>query len=246
MRSNRFPPTLGLALALLFSCALLAAGQTATPANPAPSNPPASQPAPRPFVLIDAAHGGTDSGAILSPAVSEKDVTLALARRLRQELNTRGIPCQLLRDGDVTLTSDQRAGVANATNPPLYISLHASSMGTGLRIFTAMLPISDGGENGLFLDWEKAQSASLDRSKAIQEKLAAAIQKMGFPVRSLIAPLRPLNNIKGPALAVEVAPTTSDVTQLATANYQAMVCAALANALASLGPSLRPAQGSAP
>jgi len=182
---------------------------------------------------------------VLGPALYEKDVTLAIARRLRQDLTMRGIVCQLVRDSDVGLSDDQRATVANSTAPGLYLVIHASSMGTGLRLFSAMLPVSQDGR-GVFVDWQTAQAPSLDRSKTIQQQLIASIQKMGFPVRSLIAPLRPLNNIKVPALAVEVAPTTSDVAQLGTTNYQDMVSAALANAFASLNPPLRQATGSAP
>src|SRR6185437_8029345 len=226
--------------------------QTPAPSAPAQSAPtaPAAQPAPapaapRPLILIDAAHGGADSGAVLGPALYEKDVTLAIARRLRQDLATRGIICQLVRDSDVGLSDDQRATVANSIAPGLYLVIHASSMGTGLRLFSAMLPVSQDGR-GVFVDWQTAQAPSLDRSKTIQQQLIASIQKMGFPVRSLIAPLRPLNNIKVPALAVEVAPTTSDVAQLGTTNYQDMVSAALANAFASLNPPLRQATGSTP
>jgi N-acetylmuramoyl-L-alanine amidase len=118
-------------------------------------------------------------------------------------------------------------------------------MGTGLRIFSALLPVS-GSNLGPFVDWQTAQSSSLGRSRYLQQQLFANIQKMGFPARSLTAPLRPLNNIRAPALAIEVAPTTSNTAQLATTNYQEMVSAALASALSSLLSSLRPATGIAP
>ena len=238
-----------LATFLFASAALWA--QTPAPNTPAQQTPatPAPQPAPpaprTPLILIDAAHGGADSGAVLGPALYEKDVTLAIARRLRQDLTTRGIVCQLVRDSDVGLSDDQRATVANSIAPSLYLVIHASSMGTGLRLFSAMLPVSQD-SRGVFLDWQTAQASSLDYSKTVQQQLTASIQNIGFPVRSLIAPLRPLNNIKFPALAVEVAPTTSDVAQLGTGNYQDMVSAALANAFASLNPPLRQATGSTP
>src|SRR4051794_34873679 len=70
------------------------------PPNPTPATPPVTaSSAPTveraPLVIIDAAHGGVESGAILNPAVVEKDVTLAIARRLRQELGVRGVQAQL-------------------------------------------------------------------------------------------------------------------------------------------------------
>ena len=61
------------------------------------------------LVVIDAAHGGSETGAMLNPAVPEKDVNLVIARRLRQELTNHGVLTQLLREGDATLTDDQRA-----------------------------------------------------------------------------------------------------------------------------------------
>lgn len=247
-KPGRIRSLIRLATFLLASSALWA--QAPAPSTPTPPTPtaPAAQPAPptpRPLILIDAAHGGADSGAVLGPALYEKDITLAIARRLRQDLTTRGIVCQLVRDSDVGLSDDQRATVANATVPGLYLVIHASSMGTGVRLFSAMLPVSQD-SRGVFVDWQTAQASSLDRSKTIQQQLITSIQKMGFPARSLIAPLRPLNNINIPALAVEVAPTTSEVTQLGTANYQDTVSAALANAFASLNPPLRQATGNTP
>ena len=41
---------------------------------------------PRFFVLIDPAHGGSEIGAAISPTLPEKDVVLALARRVQHEL----------------------------------------------------------------------------------------------------------------------------------------------------------------
>lgn len=194
--------------------------------------------------MIDPAHGGNDAGASLSRAMPEKDVNLAFARRLRQELNIRGIQSALVRDGDLTLSLDQRAAVVNSFSPVLYISIHTASQGTGMVLYTAMLP-SDGDNQGRFLNWSTAQSVALARSRSAEQQIAASIQKMGFPVRSLVAPLRPLNNVTVPAMAVEVAPT-KDVSQLASADYQSMVCAALATAIVNIAPPSRDKAGSAP
>jgi N-acetylmuramoyl-L-alanine amidase len=197
------------------------------------------------LIMIDAAHGGTDAGALLTPTSVEKDIALNVARRLRQELNTRGIQVQMVRDADLTLSTDQRATIANTANPTLYISLHASSLSGGMRVFTAMLP-SGGDSKGPFVDWDTAQSVALDRSKTIQTQLMFAIQQTRFPVRALVTPLRPLNNIKSPAIAIEISPTTGDAAQVASSGYQQMICSALANALASMAPALRTSAGTRP
>ena len=197
------------------------------------------------IILIDAAHGGNDPGALLTPSVSEKEVTLAVARRLREELTVRGILCQLVRDSDANLSADQRAAMANSSGPALYIALHATSLGSGVRVFTALLP-AGGDDHGAFLDWNTAQTATLARSRTIQSQVVAAVQKTRFPTRALSAPLRPLNNLKSPALAIEISPTTGDAAQVASAGYQQMICAAVANAIASIAPSLRAGPGNRP
>src|SRR5580692_8666548 len=61
------------------------------------------------FAVVDPSHGGDERGASLTDQLAEKDVTLAFARRLRQELEARGLATLLLRDSDITLTLDQRA-----------------------------------------------------------------------------------------------------------------------------------------
>jgi N-acetylmuramoyl-L-alanine amidase len=184
--------------------------------------------------MIDAAHGGSESGAVLNPSLTEKDITLSIARRLRQELASRGIPSPLVRDADATVTTDQRAAAVNSAHPALYISIHATSQGKGIRIYSALLPAENDGNRGPFVDWQIAQSAALTRSRWMQSQIFASLQKTGFPVRTLTAPLRPLTNITVPALSIEIAPTTGDVAQLASADYQLMISAALSNSIALL------------
>jgi len=222
-----------LACSSIWIASLLAFGQA--PATPSPSTPPANPAPAAALIMIDPAHGGTDPGALLTPDTAEKEVTLAVARRLRQELGARGIASQLVRDGDATLSFDQRAGIANSAYPVLYLAIHASSLGSGMRVFTVMLPVA-GDSRGPFLNWNAAQSPFLERSKTVQALIMAAIQKTGFPVRALMAPLRPLNNLKVPAIAIEISPTTGDASQVAATGYQQMICAALANAIASIVP----------
>jgi N-acetylmuramoyl-L-alanine amidase len=212
-------------------------GQTTPPAAPSANQSPvplqSAPPSRALFIMIDPAHGGSEPGAVLNAAIPEKDVTLAIARRLRQELAARGIPALLIRDSDATVSTDQRAQIVNSAHPALYIAVHATSQGSGMRIYTAMLPVA--GENaGPFVDWQTAQASAITRSRWVRDQIAAAIQKTGFPLRSLVAPLHPLNNITVPALAIEIAPTTGDVSQLASVDYQQMITAALANSIAAI------------
>ena len=197
------------------------------PAPPAPS-----------LIIIDPAHGGADSGAQLTSAIPEKDVTLMFARRLQQQLQSRGISSALVRTGDATLPTDQRAALANVGTAALYLCIHASSMGKGIRVFTATLPPA-GDNTGPFVNWQTAQAVSAGRSAWAQQQIVSAVQRMGFPARSLTAALQPLNNITIPALAIEVAPSSGNSLQLASPDYQDMVGEALASVIANLAPSLR-------
>jgi len=211
---------------------------TATaPAAPGPAAPGASVPRSY-FAVVDAAHGGDERGAALSDQLAEKDITLAFARRLHQELNARDLPTRLLRDADVTLTPDQRAGAANSSGAAIYISVHATSQGTGVRVYTALMP-STGASHGPFLDWDSAQASFLATSRVAALAVAAELRNKQIPVRILIAPLRPLPNLTTTAIAIEVAPPATGITELNAAAYQGLIANAVALGVADIRGQLR-------
>jgi len=82
-----------------------------------------------PTVIIDPGHGGQDSGATESSgALKEKDLTLALARKLAEVLESEGVARALLtRKEDQTLSLDDRAGFANNRGGDLFISVHVGN-----------------------------------------------------------------------------------------------------------------------
>ena len=184
------------------------------------------------FAVVDASHGGDDHGETLSASLLEKDVTVALARSLRTELESRGITTLVLRDSDANLSPDQRAVFANAGHPAIYIALHAASSGHGVRVYTALLPYAED-DRGPFRSWTNAQHAWLPISTLAASSVAAELQKRQIPVRTLAAPLRPLNNVTGAAIAVEVAPQGSDLSQLIAPDYQQLIAGAVATAIAT-------------
>ena len=201
---------------------------------PAPAAPPPAAPAPRRyFAVVDASHGGDDHGETLSTTLAEKDVTVALARSLRQELESRGISTLILRDSDANLSVDQRAVFANADHAAIYIAVHATSTGHGVRVYTALLPYGED-DRGPFRSWTTAQHPTLPLSQSTASAVASELQKRQLPVRTLSAALRPLNNLIGPALAIEVAPQGSDLSQLIAPDYQQLVAGAVATAIAAV------------
>ena len=209
---------------------------TPAPISVTPSPPVAAQPKPagppRFFVLIDPAHGGTDIGAAIATDLAEKDVVLGLARRLQRELESRGISAMLLRNSDITIPLDQRAVSANAARPGLYVALHAANTGHGVHVFTSMIEASSAGPRD-FLPWDKAQSAYVEASTAVAESVMAELVSRKLPNTLLSAPLRPMNNIAAPAIAVEIASPENDVADIARPAYLGQVAQAIAEGIAA-------------
>ncbi len=184
------------------------------------------------FAIIDASHGGDERGAALTDQVAEKDVTLAFARHLMQELESRGLSSRLLRDSDATLNLEQRANLGNTANASVYICLHAASDGNGVRLYTTLLPTplpASGEPKKLFTDWNTAQSPFLQLSHAVETSVAAELSNRHISSRSLMAPLGPLNNITTAALAIELGPGDGGVSDLSLSQYQQEMAAYMAN-----------------
>ena len=99
----------------------------------------------RPIVVIDPGHGGRDPGATgVSGASFEKDLTLALARELRDRLAERGrVRVALTRDDDLYLELDQRAAIARKLGASLYLSLHFDSAPNPLARGATIYSLSD-------------------------------------------------------------------------------------------------------
>src|SRR5258707_1830808 len=236
----------GRLAATLLCCALLSLSaiparqsaptpQTQTTPEQPPAPPQTETPrpaAPEFFVLIDAGHGGEDSGAIFRNKLAEKDVTLSFARQLRYALENRGIGTRMMRDSDTTVSLERRAEAANGQHTGIYIALHAGVPGTGVRVYTPLLPSPPQGATGRFIPWDAAQTASLPRSKAIADAVAKELEKIDFQVTRLSAPLRPLNNIVAPAIAVEIAADPDDLQALTSARTQSTIASAVASGIA--------------
>jgi N-acetylmuramoyl-L-alanine amidase len=78
-------------------------------------------------IAVDPGHGGKDPGAIGVGGLREKDVVLAVARRLARRLREAGYEVILTRDGDVFLSLEERTARANAAAADLFLSVHANA-----------------------------------------------------------------------------------------------------------------------
>jgi N-acetylmuramoyl-L-alanine amidase len=198
-----------------------------------PSNsPPVAVPraAPRFGVVLDAAHGGSDSGARLSNHLLEKDLTLTLSVRLRSMLGAHGIYVVTTRESDSTLPALNRAEAANHVGAAACITLHATTSGSGVHLFTASLtsiPMSR------FLPWETAQGAYAQQSLRLSSEMDSAMTHAEIPVTLGRTALEPLDSLTCPAVVVELAPLhdSGRVTALSDSGYQDRIVAAMAAAV---------------
>jgi len=80
-------------------------------------------------VAIDAGHGGHDPGAIGKARTREKDIALAVSRRLADKINAeRGMRAVLTRDSDVYLDHRRRTAIAHKNDADLFVSIHADAV----------------------------------------------------------------------------------------------------------------------
>ena len=78
-------------------------------------------------VVIDAGHGGYDRGGIPGQRVSEKDMTLDVAQRLRKVLEASGYRVVMTRNSDVFVPLGTRCAIANSNRNAIFVSVHFNS-----------------------------------------------------------------------------------------------------------------------
>lgn len=219
--------------ASLIFCALVASFSGLSSPAQQPALPPHAGPAvqPRFVIVLDAAHGGTDTGAHLESQLDEKDLVLAFSIRLRSMLAARGISVVTTRETDITLPPEKRAALANSHKPAACLILHASDSGSGIHLFTSSL--APAGPT-TFLPWDQAQAAYLQQSLRWAAEINTAMTHAGVPVTLGRTAMRPLDNMTCPAAAVEIAPLTKDgaiTAALTDADYQSRILAGLTAAV---------------
>jgi N-acetylmuramoyl-L-alanine amidase len=103
----------------------------------------------RPVIVIDPGHGGVDPGAVAAGGVTEKEIVLAFAHRLRERLEEKGrYQVIMTRDEDVFVSLAERVRIAREARADLFISIHADSISSapqvsGLTVYTGSEQASD-------------------------------------------------------------------------------------------------------
>lgn len=99
--------------------------------KPAVKKPKKPKPVPPQYlidtVILDPGHGGKDRGAYSASGKAEKDLVLTFSKKLKKELEKRGMQVFLTRDRDFFVSLLDRVQMANKTEADLFISIHANA-----------------------------------------------------------------------------------------------------------------------
>lgn len=210
-------------------------------------------------VVLDPGHGGEELGAQGPRGSLEKEITLAVARRLRTLIESRlGMRVFLTREDDRTVSHDDRSAFANNHQADLFLSIHANAAVRpnikGAEVYylsveradaearkraedaAVVLPALGGGTRAIDLIlWETAQARYLEQSaslaNAIEQSLRARVEMSARAVQQ--APFRVLVGANMPAALVEIGYVSNpdQEQQLTSADYQAKVAEALLDAI---------------
>jgi N-acetylmuramoyl-L-alanine amidase len=185
-------------------------------------------------VVIDPGHGGEDVGAKGPGGALEKDVTLAIARKVRSTVvNALGLQAFLTRDKDQDVALDERAAFANNYKSDLFISIHANASraqgARGSEVYFLSYQASDdesrrvaaleGGEvpataasspassDVALILWDMAQAEHLEESSSLASRIQEELAEVSGNERRGVkqAPFRVLVGAAMPAVLVEVA-----------------------------------------
>lgn len=239
------------------------AGATVPLPPPTPASADAEDEARGPVrrIVVDAGHGGHDPGAIGPRRVREKDVTLAIARRLAKRLGAEGFHVVLTRTDDRYLALEERTAIANTARADLFVSIHANAHPRRNRsgVETYFLNVADdryaarlaARENGVDLDGEEeaariltdldakaSAGASLRLARLVQREVTAGVRARVGDVRDLGvkgALFYVLLGARMPAVLVETAfiSNRDEERRLAAPSYQDEVARGIARAVSS-------------
>lgn len=105
-------------------------------------------------VAIDAGHGGEDPGALGANGSHEKDITLAIARRLKDHIDRQeNMRAVLVRDGDYFIPLGQRVNKARRLQADLFLSIHADAFLKPSARGSSVFALSEGGASSAAARW---------------------------------------------------------------------------------------------
>ncbi|MGH9355746.1 MAG: N-acetylmuramoyl-L-alanine amidase, partial [Terriglobia bacterium] len=195
-----------------------------------------------PAIVLDAGHGGSDSGARSRDGVLEKNVTAAIVRKLASMLQATGkYRIVLTRSGDSDPSFEQRSVAANTVRPVAFVSFHAGELGGRspvIAVYTyrpSSAPAGASAGSPLFIAWNQVQELEQTPSNQLAQILEKHFSQMAGVVLPPLAraPVRQLRSIAAPAAAVETGTLSpaEDAGLIAEDGFEQQVASAAAAAL---------------
>jgi len=156
-------------------------------------------------IVLDAGHGGGDSGSLGMGSATEKDAMLALSRQIAKLLEKKGYEVHQTRETDIDMELEQRAAVANYWAADAFISLHASGdarpQARGFELMVAPVPPVKADPRA----WQGGQVGRANDSRRlahlIQVSLGEALSTFDRGMIEIQSPL--LTAVRSPACLVE-------------------------------------------
>ncbi len=185
--------------------------------TPPPVVPPSPGKPIKALVVIDAGHGGHDPGA-MSGGLREKDIDLAVAIKVADLLEQRGIGVLMTRQQDRFIELEERANIANRRNADLFVSIHSDSN-------------PDRSRQGFTVFVARAASAEAYRAANCIGQAMAATGADSHGIRE--ADYKVLVNTSGPAVLVEIGylSTVQDIARLRDSGWQSRLAQAIATGI---------------
>ena len=164
-------------------------------------------------IAVDAGHGGQDPGAIGRGGTREKDVTLAIARKLAAAIDAEdGMRAVMIRDGDYFITLRGRVRKARELGADMFVSVHADSVPNRAVSGSSVYVLSLRGASDEASRWlaERENAADLmggvsldDKSDVLASVLLDVTQKEAVSnsveaAGSVLASLRRVGSVHGP------------------------------------------------
>jgi N-acetylmuramoyl-L-alanine amidase len=162
------------------SLAAFAASATGDRAGP---RPVAQKVVRKPLIVIDPGHGGKDPGASSKSGLKEKDVTLAVAQALRDQLmKSERYDVALTRTTDVFIELEDRVTKARTLGADLFIALHADAGSKAQTRGASVYTLSPEGEKRVEAarvknDWILDVEVDSDRPEQVTQILADLVQR---------------------------------------------------------------------
>lgn len=138
-----------------------------------------TQTARKKIIVIDAGHGGHDPGAVGPRGLKEKDITLAVALKLRKVLEKDGrYVVHLTRDSDVFLELRERTLIANNKGADLFVSVHANATNNGKARGVETYLLNWSNDEGALKVAARENSISVNKLKEKQGELGIILTSL--------------------------------------------------------------------